>query len=163
MSQPKINIALKPLDRVIEILGFVALMVLIALPLYYYNQLPDSIPTHYNAAGNADAYGSKASIWTFPIIGLVLFGFLFWLSKVPHYFNYAQKITDENAERQYTLATSILRYLNFFTTAILAYITFATIRSAQGIQDGLGVWFVLSITLIVLGATAYYMYQANKK
>ena len=36
--------------------------------LYHYPNLPETIPTHFNAMGEADAQGSKSNILLLPII-----------------------------------------------------------------------------------------------
>jgi uncharacterized membrane protein len=66
----------------------VALCILIALAvlayvLPAYGKAPDQIPTHWNAAGKIDAYGSKGTllIWPFmPLFGLLMLVGLPWLS-----------------------------------------------------------------------------------
>ena len=50
---------------------------------YIYPSLPDTIPTHFNASGEADAWGSKDSIFMLPIImGVVSLLVFFTLTNV---------------------------------------------------------------------------------
>jgi uncharacterized membrane protein len=163
MERPRLKIELSPTDRLIETLGFIALLALIGLPLYYYNQLPDSIPRHFGLNGEPDAYSGKAIIWTLPAIGLILFSGMYWLNKHPHIFNYPQEITEENAERLYTGATRMMRSLNTTIAFVFAYISFSTIRTALGEQAGLGTWFspvFISALLLIVGL---YLFQSNGK
>lgn len=56
---------------------YAIIYLLIALiPLIYtamvYGSAPDTIPTHYNAQGIADAYGSKSQLWLMPGITFVI-------------------------------------------------------------------------------------------
>lgn len=60
--------------------GIVGLALLIAVVAY--PQLPETIPTHFNAYGVADQYASSAMVFTFPLM-MTLFGLLFqWLPKI---------------------------------------------------------------------------------
>lgn len=47
--------------------------------IFFYQSLPDILPTHWNMAGEVDGYGSKEIfVWLFPAIGLAML-ILFWL------------------------------------------------------------------------------------
>jgi len=51
------------------------LAIIVAASAYYFKQLPDSVPTHWNIEGKVDQYGSKLT----PVLmgpGMVLFGIL---------------------------------------------------------------------------------------
>jgi hypothetical protein len=75
------------------------------------------------------------------------------LNKFPHIFNYPTNITQDNALRQYSNATRLLRYLKLIIVFIFGLIVFKVIQNANGEADGLGVWFlplVLGLTFIPL-------------
>lgn len=162
MKRPKINIELEPIDRVIELIGFIALLILIGLPLYYYQKLPDTIPTHFGANGEPDGYSGKNMLWLMPILGTVMFVGMYWLNKVPHIFNYPQEVTQENAQRLYTMATRMIRSLNALMTSFFAYMTFSTIHTALGNSSGLGVWFAPVFIAVTLGVTGYFVYRSSQ-
>lgn len=48
------------------------LLVLVAIPFIYlgviWNQLPDSVPMHWNIQGEIDRYGPKSQVWILPAI-----------------------------------------------------------------------------------------------
>lgn len=48
------------------------LLVLVAIPFIYlgiiWNQLPDSVPMHWNIRGEIDRYGPKSQVWILPAI-----------------------------------------------------------------------------------------------
>ena len=163
MERPKLKIKLQPIDNVIEWIGILGLVILIGLPIYFYDQLPDIIPTHFGANGEADAFSGKGMIWTLPIIGFVMFMGLFWLNKHPHNFNFPQKVTKENAKRLYTTGTRMIRTLDALITWLFTYITYSTIQVAMGNQSGLGKWFLPVFMISTLGTTAYFLYKSMKK
>lgn len=129
-------------DKIIEIAGWILIVTVWVLIIKNYSSLPATIPTHYNAAGQADGFGGKATILTLPIIATILFVGLTILNKFPHVFNYPIDITQDNAFRQYTNATRLTRYLKLIITFIFGMIVLKTIQMANGETNGLGVWFV---------------------
>ena len=163
LNRPKIKIELDLADRVMEGLGILALLTLIGLPIYYYGQLPDSIPRHYGINGEADAYSGKAILWTLPMIGILMFAGLFFLSRKPELYNYPQEVTPENAEKMYKSGAKLIRVLNTIITLAFAYITFSTIRTALGTQSGLGLWFTPVFLGVIFLSMGFYILQFVKK
>jgi uncharacterized membrane protein len=162
-KRPKIKLELTNADKVFELLGWFALLVIWVLTIVNFNKLPDIIPIHYNGAGEADGFGGKANFLTLPIIATILFVGLTLLNRVPHIFNYPTNITKENAIRQYTIATRLIRYLKLILVVIIGFIAFRTIQNANGQMDGLGTWF-LPLTLgIVFIPLIYTIVRLIKK
>ena len=163
MKRPKVKIKLDTIDTIIEALGVIALLVLITLPLYYFDQLPNEIPSHYGASGKPDEYSEKGIIWTLPIVGVILYLGIFWLNKYPHIFNYPQQITEGNALRLYTVATKIIRFLNTQMSIAFAYLTYSTIQTSLGRQDGISSHFLLIFLLSNFLLLGYLLYKYTKK
>jgi len=163
MTRPRINIKLEPIDRIIELIGIVGLLILIGLPIIYFNELPDTMPIHFGLNGQADAWSDKGTVWMLPIIGIVMYLGMFLLNKFPHIFNYPQKITKDNAEKLYRTATRMVRTLNALIACLFAYITYSTIQTALGNQNGLGDLFMPIFMILIFGTTAYFLYKSIKK
>ena len=163
MERPKIHIELDEMDRILEVAGWLALAVLIALPIYYYGQLPEQIPTHFSVNGEPDDYNRKATIWMLPILGTAMYIGMFYLNKFPHIFNYTVEITEENAATQYRFATKMIRILNTIIAFIFAYIAYGSIQVAMGYQDGLGQYFLAFFLLATFGTIGYFLSKSYKK
>jgi len=161
-ERQKLKLELTTFDKILEILGWISILAILALTITNYTNLPDTIPIHYNDAGQADGFGGKATILTLPIIATVLFIGLTILNKFPHIFNYPTKKTHDNALRQYTNATILIRYLKLIIVVIFGLIAFKTIQNANGETDGLGRWFLpLTLGLIFIPLT-YYIIKTLK-
>ena len=66
-----------------EWLSVLALLGTIVLSFYYFDLLPEKVPTHFNLHGEADGWGSKNTlIIPFPIIKLTTYLLLFFLNKI---------------------------------------------------------------------------------
>jgi uncharacterized membrane protein len=165
MERPRINIDLDPVDWMIEIMGLIFILGLIGIPMHYYDMLPETIPIHFNAAGEADGFGSRNSIWSLPIIGVIIYVGMFALNRFPYIFNYPVEITEENAEKQYRNATKLIRMLNLIIAATFLYISYFSIRTSLGISSGLGWYFTpifLGGTFLTIGIYLYLSFKSKK-
>ncbi len=63
----------------LELIPFIIFLLMIIGALLYYPKIPDKIPIHWNAAGQADGFGGKNSIFTIPIMFFAILILLFIL------------------------------------------------------------------------------------
>lgn len=159
-DRPKIKLKLNPADWLTEIVAVVFLVILVGLPVFYFGELPEKVPVHFNAAGQIDDYGSKASLIVLPLTGLFMYGLLTVISLFPHIFNYPVKITPENARVQYSLATRMLRILKTVILVMFTFISYQTIRAAAGKTGGLGKVFLPVFLIITFGVVIVYLTQS---
>lgn len=131
-KQPKLKIALTTTDKVLEMLGWAGVLAIWVLTIANFQHLPDTIPVHYNFAGEPDRFGSKGSLFILPVVATVLYTGLTTLNNYPHLFNYLTLITTDNARKQYTTATKIIRYIKVIIVVIFGFIVWHTIGYTQG-------------------------------
>ena len=91
MGRPKIKIEFDVSDWIMEITGAFLLFLMIGFLLCHFNELPEVIPRHFNAAGEPDGFGQKSIIWSLPAIGLVMYIGIFFPEQVPVYFQLSKK------------------------------------------------------------------------
>ncbi len=136
--RPKLTIETSGFDKTLEALAIAGIISLWVVVLLKYSTLPERIPTHFNIKNEVDGYGAKDTIFILPIIGSVVFLLLSVINRFPHYFNYPIQITEENALRQYQLATRLIRLIKTgigFTFLCIVFMTFEAIdgnRSLSG-------------------------------
>lgn len=138
-----------------ESLGWLAILAIWGLVIANYSSLSDSVPTHFNAAGEPDSFGRKASLLVLPSIATLTFLGLTFLNMFPEIFNYPVKITVDNAPAQYRNIMRMMRYLKMTLVIIFSFILYKNIQIAQGLKDGLAHWF-LPISLGVLFVPLVY-------
>ena len=161
-TRPRIKLRLTITDKIFEIIGWSALVASWGMIIICYPKLPDIIPTHYNLIGHVDGFGEKDSILILPVIATIFFIGMTLLNKFPHIFNYPTIITENNALRQYTIATRLIRYLKFAFVLLFGLIAFTSIQNANG-QNGLsGLFFPLTIGFIFL-PLVYFMRKLYKE
>ena len=162
-KRPRIKLQLKQTDKILEVVGWVSVFGIWALPLINYFDLPEIIPIHFNGAGKADRFGNKTHIFVLPIISTLLFIGLTILNKNPHVFNYPSEITKEDALHQYTNATRMMRVLKLVIVLIFGLIVFKTIQNVNGNTDGLGIWFLPLTMAMIFIPMIYFLINANRK
>ena len=159
-DRPKIKIEDNGLDRFLKILAWAGWLLLILLPILYFNDLPDQIPRHYGIDGQADAWAGKNIIWTLPIIGTGLFFLLFFflfLKRLSW-----MKVTEENAKELYTSSARLLNVLNVIIIYSFSYIAFQSMQDAIGEPSGLGSWFLPVFLILIFGVVGYFYVKSKK-
>ncbi|WP_224490961.1 DUF1648 domain-containing protein [Robertkochia flava] len=161
--KPKIKPELKLTDKLIELSSLILLFGMWVYILINYQELPDKIPTHYNFHGEADAFGSKNSIFIIPVIATFLYLGLFLLNRFPHILNYPKKITPDNARKQYALMTRMIRVLNLIILATFLIIAIKTINYTEENSKGFGSWLMILILITPLLPIIYYNLKSIKE
>lgn len=153
--KPRLKIEMTRFDWAIEVVGFMIWIGGLLFLILEFENTPGSVPTHYDAYGNADAFGSKSSLWLLVGISTGLYLLLTVVAQYPHTFNYPIAITPENAERQYTIAVRMMRTLKIIVLMIFGYIHLNSIMSSQ-----LGTWFLPVMSLALIVTMGFYFYKA---
>ncbi|WP_405205470.1 DUF1648 domain-containing protein [Aquimarina sp. LLG6339-5] len=162
MSNPIIRVEKGLIDILLEIIMFIGLIALILIPAFYYKDLPEMIPTHFNAKGVQDDYNSKSMIWLLPIIGLFLGVGLFVLNKSPHIFNYPKAFTLDNASKYYKNSTRLIGVINLTIIWAFVFILYKSVQVALGDSENLGIWFLPVFLIIIFGAIIYFALETRK-
>lgn len=163
-ARPKIKLPLSQFDKTLEISGKCIIMLLWILTAVAFFKMPDTIPTHFNALGQADNYGNKGTIFVLPIIATILFIGLTALNHYPQIYNYPEKITEENAVYQYSRATRMIRFLKLIMAILFTIIVLSTFLIAIHITSGLGSLFLpLTVALFCIPTVYSVMMVFNKK
>jgi uncharacterized membrane protein len=149
-------------NKIIEVIGISLLILLWSMSLYYYKELPETIPIHFNGLGEADGYGSKKTIFMLPIIATMLYFFLFYLSRSPETFNYSVKITPENKEQQYNNAVRLMKIMSVVIVIIFLIIDYSTIKTALNKENNIGFYTLPLVLSIIFVPIIYYIYKSFK-
>ena len=157
-NQPKLDIEPRPIEVGLSWLGGVALFAALAYCLHLYPELPDRIATKFKIDGSPRSYSGKQVLFALPIIGILTWALLQYLSRHPHWYNYPFKITPDNARPHYEAGVSMMLQLNAVMSILFALITYETIHISMcecpGTMSYLGVMTMVA-SAAVLGLYAY--------
>lgn len=162
-KRPRIQIKWKRIDYLLELAGLIALSAMLFVSAYHYRDLPEQIPTHFNASGQVDAWGQRESIWLLPGIAAIMYLLLTLLNRFPHLFNFPVKVTEANAERLYTIGTRAVRLLKIALILMMLYLNWKTISIALANQTGFSMFAIIVFLLAVTGLIAGMSLQRKLK
>jgi hypothetical protein len=125
--------------RVLEAVSLAALFCLLAEttgalygpPTYRLPNPGGRIPTHFNAAGTPDAWGSVHALWLLPAIALGLYLLMTWVARHPDAFNFPVRVTPFNRRRLEEIALGMIAWLKAELLSFFAFIQWAAIRAAR--------------------------------
>ncbi|MGB0769202.1 MAG: DUF1648 domain-containing protein [Flavobacteriaceae bacterium] len=161
-KRPKITVPQNSTDLWIDRFSFLLFFIIWLSVFVYYPDLPNEIPTHFNGRGQADAFGSKQSIWVLMGVFSSIFIGIYILNKYPHLHNYTVKITEENALKNYRFSTRVLRVVNFLNLLVLAYILKTMMTPYEKQSTAFGGWFLPTVMIGALVLIIYIFVKANK-
>src|SRR5690606_19082399 len=154
-------------DVTVEILTIILILASAILIGYYYNQLPDKLPIYFNwSTKDENGIGEKELLWVSPIILGIIGIALFKLNQYRWIFNYPTDIKPENAERNYRMATRMLRALNLIIGFTCFVLTLFSILAAQDKLNGLDRFLFPTLPILLFLPIIYYLiktYRVNKK
>lgn len=132
---------------IILILGYIIYLV------FKWQTLPDTIPVHFNSAGEIDGYGSKTYMIIEPIIMVVLFIIISITERFPRFWNMPVKITPENRDRQYKIACALLGFMKVMCIIIFIVAGVASINPgvpAMLIMVIVGIMLIVTTIMLLL-------------
>lgn len=167
MSSKEVIVIPKPKMQIIaHWMALVCIGIMWIYAAIQYSALPDRIPIHFTADGTPNNYGSKAFIWFLPALGTGIYTALFYLARMPHLFNYAQKITPENRLRQYSLGSQLVTYIGLAILVVTVYLTWLMVRLTQVPAEINAFYNRLSLPLVLIlifSPLVWYFLQAKRK
>ena len=138
--------------RWIQTATWVFLILYWILILYYFQYLPEQIPTHFNIMGEADALGSKSNIFLLPAIATAI---------VLGMGSTKRSKVNEGAgqEPAYTNAMRMAIILHCTLVFLFAGISYQSIQIAFNKSSSLGMFFLPMSLAIIFIPMGYFMWK----
>ena len=151
----KNHITLK--QKIVEILAYVLMWASIVIGIIWSAKLPKEVATHFDAAGNADGYGSPYSFLFLPIIMLISCGIcsltLHFLP--PSHWNMTVKVKPERAARVYGDVIWMIVWMEFGFGVFTLYCTLASyIQKMQSMLAATSIFMVAVFGDLIWGIVA---------
>ncbi len=161
-ERPRIQPAWSGTDRLLQVTGWAGAIAIVIAFIVGFMRLPDRVPVHFGFSGRPDRWGVPAELLFVPVIALILFGFLTFLTRIPHLYNYPWPITEENAERQYSLSRRLILVVRTIVIWIFFIIFLSAWSVAEGEAGGLDIWFLPAFLTSVALAIGWYLFAASR-
>lgn len=141
-----------------KILEAAALVALVALgwityrALYGLDRLPERVPTHFDAAGNPNGWGSPVMMVILPFMAAAIYLILTMAAQFPGAFHYPVRVTTANLPRMQELTLNLLSWIKVEMVCLFAVLQEVFIQSAR---SGEGHLFpkVIPVALVVIFGT----------
>jgi uncharacterized membrane protein len=147
--------------KLLEALGLAGLAVLVWLTysaLYSQNRLPDRVPTHFDAAGNANAWGSPHMMIIMPLIALAIYLLLTVIAWFPSAFHYPVRVTPELLPRLQSCTVSMLAWIKVEMMWLFALLQWAFIHSARTGDGRVFAEILPGVLVVILGTVGWHIF-----
>lgn len=114
------------------LVGFLTIL----LPVLFWKQIPDQVPMHYNAAGVADAWSDKSTLFLLFFVVAFLMGIMAIVTYVVRANMLSEHSTEQERE-QNGLVYPVIIVLNLVIQLMFSYIMFCVCTTRK-----LGAWFL---------------------
>jgi uncharacterized membrane protein len=95
------------------------------------DRLPARIPTHFDSAGNANAWGSPATLIFFPAMAISIYLLFTVVTRFPSAFNYPVRVTPQNRAQLETLALGMIAWLKLEIVLLFTVIQWGLIQASR--------------------------------
>ena len=156
-ERPKIRPPRKIADRIFESLAIACVLYGLFIIIQAWPTLPQTIPTHFDASGNPDGFGSKGTIWLLPAISVVMVPAILFFRRYPWLSNVPWEINEENALRQYELLVRLFSLCACVISFIFLVLAYDTISIASGGSSLFGKWLMPVFIVPPIGILIWYL------
>jgi uncharacterized membrane protein len=120
--------------KTLECIGLLSLIVLFWMAwsaLYGANPLPDRVATHFDAAGNANGWGSPQGLLLFPLMAAVLYLLMSLVTRFPAAFHYPVRVTPRTIAALQEVTLDMIAWLKAELACLFALLQWAFIQAAR--------------------------------
>ena len=152
---------MKTASLIFAVLNILILVSVIFYVFLRYDDLPQVIPVHFGAGGEADGFGDKSMIWLEVGINVALYTGLTYLSKKPKYFN-----MPDGMKANGPLINLFAHVMCFVLMLLFANLTYESIQVALGNAAKLStnIWLFLGLMfMVIIGFLAFSSYSEQEK
>jgi len=129
------------------------------------NPLPDRIPTHFDAAGDPNGWGSSSTLWLLPVLAAAIYLVITVVSQFPTSFRYSMQVTEENRARLQEVTLDMLAWLKAELVGLFGVLQWWMIQAAHSGQGHISPWLVPGFLIVVFTTTGWHvvaLFQAAK-
>lgn len=154
-----------PLSRTYDWLAIISLATSLAITFYFYDLVPDRIPSHFDASGQPDNWSGKRMLWFLPGMGLFMYVFLGLMGMVSANANSNWSSIQPKPGSEAIVKALNLQMMGGLRAIILllfTYLSWGTIQIAMEKAEGLWGGALPLFLVLLFGYVGYYVYESMK-
>ena len=143
-------------DRILELAALAMAVVMLVLTGVLYSKAPDTVPTHFNLAGDADGWGGKIFYWI--LAGIMLVGMIICASAAYNrkLVNLPIRLKPEVFYRQIGLISRMCRIMTIVLSFIWLAVLLAMSASFIGLSESVAVALIPLSVMLMIGVVFFY-------
>ena len=145
-------------DWITEALSLALVLGTILYLIVMWKSIPDTIPAHYNAAGEVNRWGGKSELLMLPIIGGILYFLITLVQQYPEAWNTGVTVTEENRERVYRILRNLIG-----TTKLMMLLVFSSLTVLSSLGLALPIWYLGVFLVLLFGSITFFIIQLSKE
>lgn len=119
--------------------------------------LPSRIPTHFDAAGNANGWGPPSVLLLLPGVVTGVYLLLTVVSRFPSSFHYSVRVTEENRERLQTLSLDFLAWIKLELLILFALLQKQILEAVRQGRAHISAWLVPAFLVVLFGTAGWFV------
>ena len=150
------------MTKLVEAVALALLVAMFLVVSLNWSELPERMPSHYNAAGEPDRWGSKDGVWILPVVGAGLYLLMTALSRAAASGKVRLNVppgVDAASPEVQAEARQLLTAVKVLVMATFAFITWSRTSSPQ---QGLGPAFLPAVLIVPLGVIGAYLLRMRR-
>lgn len=152
----------RKLERGLSWMALSGIATMTALIATVWSRLPETIPRHFDLAGNPDGFGPRMLIWTLPAIAALLFVVLSLAGYVIHRVRRTESIVPDNLGRRVALARELLGVIKVIIAWSFFWLTWESIASAMNDNSRISAGFLPLFLLVLFGTIVIYVVRIGR-
>lgn len=146
--------------KALEIAAILLLLILWAMTAWAVwgpNPLPARIPTHFNAAGQADGWGTPGMLWLLPMVAAIIYGLMTLVARNPGAFHFPGRTFPAARPKLEGIALGMIGWLRVEVAGLFAWIQYETLRLARSGEGTLPALFLPAVLVVVFGTIVWHI------
>lgn len=161
MERIKLDLKVSRLGIFLNIAAVIAFIGALSFILINWSTLPESVPSHYNALGEADDWGSRGVIFVPLAIGVLIWVLFSILEKYPHLHNYPE-INEKNVTHMYKNSMLMLNVIKNELMIIFSFSAINDVFVSKGKGSLIGAWEMPIVLGLIFGTIFVFLLRTNR-
>jgi Domain of unknown function (DUF1648) len=123
--------SLRKILEFVSLAGVLYLAWITADALFGPRRLGSRVPMHFDAAGNADGWGSPWALAVLPLVAIGIYALMTVVARRPSAFNFPVRVTPRTRPRLEALAVEMIAWLKAEVVCLFAWIQTVTLETVR--------------------------------
>ncbi len=121
------------------------------------NPLPSQIPTHFDAAGNPNGWGSPSILLFLNVITIGLYLLITVVAMFPAGFNFPVRVTEENRLRLQNTALNMIVWVKTELVCLFTVLLWSMIQAVRSGEGRLPPLLMPAFIVLIFGTVAWHL------